>query len=345
MLIDDFNFQGGNDLGGLRGTYQRFPSRAAYSIVNQERRGVKGKVLKIDYDKKESGWCGYYTILKVNDTYFDASDYKGVAFWVKGEKGGETFQVGFADKRWEMKDDSAKSGGVEDYLGGHVTRDWQFVVFPFVDFGYVKKSLLYSLVVNFDQENKGAVYISGISFVKKLPAKKKKSATANAVIIDDFKSLDHNLLGGRSGSFSRKPSKMNISIASGQGFGGRGNALKVEYEKGEFGWCGCYSQMKKGGRYFDASEYRFLTFYVRGDNGGEDFEVGLSDRRYDLKENSFSAGAVSNYLPKGVTKSWQKVKIPFFDFTDIDFDKMASTVFVFNRGNGTVYLSELAFEK
>ncbi|MCM8782419.1 MAG: hypothetical protein NC828_05150, partial [Candidatus Omnitrophica bacterium] len=122
FYIDHFE-RTANLLGGRTSVYQREPSRATAITTEREHYGPAGKSLAIRYDKKntdgpndEGGWCGYYSILKAGPKYFDATKFTNLTFWVKGEKGGENFKVGLADRHWEQVGDSVKSEEIGVYL-------------------------------------------------------------------------------------------------------------------------------------------------------------------------------------------------------------------------------------
>jgi len=171
-LVDDF--KGPNNLlGGRTNVYQQAPSRALFKKVETDR----GPALMIRFDKKNTGgpyesggWCGYYTLLKVGDTYFDATPYKSLTFWVKGEKGGENFKIGMADQHWEQAGDSVKSEEIGTYLkAGQVTTEWQKAVIP-MDAFFVEYKEIASIAICFegdcfpDGSGAGSVYIDELSF-------------------------------------------------------------------------------------------------------------------------------------------------------------------------------------
>jgi len=134
MLIDDF--ETGkiiNRAEGKSNVYFHPPSRVMVTTGNDTINGKPTKVLTIKYDKKNAGgpdgyggWCGYYTILKCaypgvcllqgttpvekdEIVYLNASNYKSLTFWVKGDKGGESFKVGLADAHWDQIGDTVRA--------------------------------------------------------------------------------------------------------------------------------------------------------------------------------------------------------------------------------------------
>ena len=161
-----------NELGGTTSVYQQAPSRAVITLNSENSHDPGGKSLKVTYDKKgtggpygKGGWCGFYTRLKATDKYFDASHFKTLHFWVKGEKGDENFRVGIADHHWDEVGDSVKSEDVGKYLpAGKITTEWQQASIPletyFIDF-----SELASIAICFEGDcfpegiGTGTVYI------------------------------------------------------------------------------------------------------------------------------------------------------------------------------------------
>jgi hypothetical protein len=174
LLIDDFEEAAGNRLGGRSNTYVMAPSRSLALRAESGAR-VGSKALMLKYDKKDKGgpydsggWCGYYTLVKKGARYFDATPYRAITFWVKGEKGGENFVIGLADRRWEEAGDSVKSEPVTKYLAsGQVTTEWQKATLPLSEFMLEMKELA-SIAVCFEGSvfpggaGKGTVFIDDL---------------------------------------------------------------------------------------------------------------------------------------------------------------------------------------
>ncbi len=176
LLVDNFE-KAGNLIGGRSSTYEREPSRSLALRTDKEYFGDKGKALMIKYDKKSEGgpfshggWCGYYTLMRNGNRYFDASGFKNITFQVKGALGEESFKVGLADKHWEGLGDSVKSENIEKYLpGGKITTQWQKATVPLEVF-FLEHKELASLAICFETEcfpgggSKGTVYIDDLKF-------------------------------------------------------------------------------------------------------------------------------------------------------------------------------------
>ena len=184
-----------------------------------------------------------------------------------------------------------------------------------------------------------------------------------AVIIDDFeKPSKYNLLGGVTNVYMMAPSRVMLSTVKDEREGAATNVLKLKfnrrseggpYDKG--GWCGYYSSIKEisrvGAKYYDASNFDYLTFWVKGENGNENFIIGLADKHWDKAGDSIKSNEVISYLDeKQITGKWQKAKIPLTDFL-IDISKLSSLAVCFESScfpsgdaQGVVYIDDIAFE-
>jgi len=167
LLLDNFDHSLVNLLGRKANAYKKLPSVCKHTITQDEQYEGTGS-LRLEFDKKGSGWCGYYTLLnQVDGEYYDLSMYGSVSFMVKGRDGGELFEIGMADKSWVIIGDSLKAGPIDKYLPGGVTKEWQEVVIPLGNFGALDLSEMGSFVINFHKVGNGAVYIDNLKFIKK----------------------------------------------------------------------------------------------------------------------------------------------------------------------------------
>jgi hypothetical protein len=187
LYVDRMDAPVKNDLGGRNSVYIQSPSRAAFSKAGEYGEGDGNAGLKIVYDKKneggprgDGGFCGYYSLLhRGRDDYFDASPYKYVVFWVKGEKGGETFKVGAADRTWAEIDDSVKSQEIGKYLpSGKVTTDWQLAVIP-IDEWFLDWKQMHAFAICFEADvfetgaGQGTVFIDDFALTRQPPVAQK----------------------------------------------------------------------------------------------------------------------------------------------------------------------------
>lgn len=94
----------------------------------------------------------------------------------------------------------------------------------------------------------------------------------------------------------------------------------------------------------DLAAYNAVSFVVKGSAGGERVKVGLRDGAGNEPKIT-----VGEYLPAGVTTSWQRAAIPFAAFTRVaDWASMESLVIAVEQrigsGRGEVYFDDIRFE-
>ncbi len=178
-------------------------------------------------------------------------------------------------------------------------------------------------------------------------------------LIDNF-DKQGNEMGGRSSTYVKEPSGIFAGKDGNIKYGESGKSLKLRYKKaneggpfGKGGWCGYYSVIKSGPRqYFDASAYNYLTFWVKGANGDENFKIGVADEAQEQREDSVKTEEIAVYMPDGkITTEWQQARIPL-DEVFVDLSKLASIAICFESdcfpdgsGKGTVYIDDMYFEK
>lgn len=182
LVIDDFEGDEiTNGLGNKANVYVKAPSKVMISHREEARESNPSTVLFLRYEKLNEGgpygmggWCGYYTLLKneKEGVYFDASNYKYISFWVKGETGTENFTVGLSDRHWDKVGDSLKSEEILTYMsGGKITGEWQYVRVPLEEF-FLDHSQVAAITINFESdcfpEGKGAgsIYIDDLMLEK-----------------------------------------------------------------------------------------------------------------------------------------------------------------------------------
>jgi len=167
-----------------------------------------------------------------------------------------------------------------------------------------------------------------------------------------------NLMGGRTSVYQQAPSRTLAVTTDKEHYGDTGSALAVRYDKkntggpnGNGGWCGYYSIIKMGPKYFDASGLKNFTLWVKGEVGDENFEVGMADKHWEKIGDSVKSEEIGVYLERGnITTQWQKAVIPL-DVFFIDMKEVASFAICFEgdcfpdgKGTGVVYIDDIAFE-
>ncbi len=301
-----------------------------------------GESICVMYDLRPGmTFCGAYIILLA-----DLTNYPCLSFMIKGEKGGETFELGMNDTISNKREDAVVAGSIYRYLPGGITTNWQQVVIPIGDFFGADLSRAYSLVFMCNEPGVGRFWIDDFQFHKALlvdrPAEIRR---AGQLVADNFDHSDVNLLGQKCGTYKKLPSACRGSRVETPRWGRSGRSLRLEYDRKGTGWCGYYTLLNQiDGKFFDLSRYDAVSFMVRGERGGETFELGMADRNWINIGDSLKAGAVSKYLPGGVSTQWQRVSIPLKDFGTLDFSDMGAFVInFFEKGAGAIYIDDLAF--
>ena len=108
---------------------------------------------------------------------------------------------------------------------------------------------------------------------------------------------------------------------------------------------------KQSGNYLDATNYNYLSFWVKGKTGEENFAIGVADKQSQLRDNSIKSRPITNYLGrKRLGDKWSKVEIPLSEFK-LNKGELASISFAFESkcfpngaGKGSIYIDDLGFE-
>ena len=310
--------------------------KAEYASDNQS--------MKVIYKKCAGGGiCGAYMILMA-----DVSGYKTMTFLIKGQNGGETFEIGLNDVISNKREDAVYAGSINKYLPNGVTTKWQLVKVPMSDFFGPDPSKVYSLIIHFNNIGFGEFWIDEIKFFKEdlvYAARAEEIKKKGFFLLDNFDYTDRNLLGRKTNSYKKLPSVCTFHRAPEEHFGPAGCALEIGYKKEPTGWCGYYTMLNQiDGEYYDLSPYKSVSFMVKGKTGGERFEIGMADKNWLIIGDSLKAGTIDKYLTGGVTTKWQEVVIPLEDFGLLDFSEMGSFVINFNeKGEGAIYIDDLKF--
>ncbi len=155
------------------------------------------------------------------------------------------------------------------------------------------------------------------------------------LLVDNFVDTNPvNVLGGNSGPYGADS----------------GSSILVHYDEGHVqldydvsvtsSYAGYYTLLSEA----NLTPYSAVTFMIKGAAGGEKVRAGLRDNW--LNETKIVIG---EYLPGGITTSWQKVTIPLVAFTRVaDWSNMENFNVDFeNRidgGAGIIYLDDIKFE-
>ena len=181
------------------------------------------------------------------------------------------------------------------------------------------------------------------------PQRRTPPIDGDVFLLGHFDRGNTNRLGGYFNGFARAPSMSAVSIARAPG---DGPALAYSYDKtaGRFAgfWIHLFdfklSPMERV--LFDASPFTYLTFAIRGEQGGEDLALHIADRAWEQREGSLPIGDVASFLPGGrVEATWQRAWVPRDTWpAALNTRELASLVFLTNgEGRGRVFLKDIAF--
>lgn len=176
-------------------------------------------------------------------------------------------------------------------------------------------------------------------------------SAAGLFVIADFDDAIQNNLGGYYNKFEKPPSKASTFLTKDVYRGSGGRSLRVRASRAEDGFCGVWMHLfnfkQRPVKYFDAREYDYLSFWIKGQKGGERFFVKLADAEWIPQEDALPIGSVTEFLASGqITTEWQEVLIPIKKFDTLDFAQMGGFTLDFDTpGEHTVYIDDVAFKK
>jgi hypothetical protein len=165
----------------------------------------------------------------------------------------------------------------------------------------------------------------------------------------DFNDGDQNRLGGKLNVFKRAPSEAEREFDGAQRRGPAGRGLRICADRKSEGFCGMWMHFfdmnAAQPSYFDARNYRCLSFWVKGEEGGESFTVKLADKKWIAKQDSIPLGPITDFLPGGVTTEWQEVLVPLHTNETLDWHQLGGLTLDFDKpGQYTVYVDDVSFK-
>jgi carbohydrate binding protein with CBM30 domain len=169
------------------------------------------------------------------------------------------------------------------------------------------------------------------------------------LVIWNFERGITNDWGGRYNVYTREPSWARTYLDSSVRRSAGSYSLRVTVHREREGFCGLwlkfYREADATRRFLDATPYRFLSFWMKGEKGGEDFDFDLTDEAHQDKEDPALTRHLHAYLPKGVTTQWQEVQIPLADFHGLDLSRLAQLTLKFTaRGDYRFYIEDLTLK-
>ncbi len=177
-----WHFDGGivNEFGGRYNTYKREPSWARTYLDAGVTRAAHGHSLRVTGRREAQGFCGVWLDFRpASETprqFFDASDYRYLSFWARGEKGGEEFEITLTDEATLDNEDARPSRPLQTYVKGGLSTSWRQVVIPLADFPGIGRSRLARMTLNISRQGDFRFYLDDIGFQREAAA---DSAAAN----------------------------------------------------------------------------------------------------------------------------------------------------------------------
>lgn len=171
-----------------------------------------------------------------------------------------------------------------------------------------------------------------------------------AVLVWHFEQGIMNGWGGLYNVYMREPSWARTYLDPSVTRPSTGHSLRVTAHREAEGFCGLWLDFYPGSevprQYLDASSYRYLSFWIKGRKGGEDFELELTDEDNLDNEEARPRRPLRAYLPQGVTTQWQEVLIPLLDFPGLNRRRLVRmTLNITNPGDYRFYLDDIAFKR
>ena len=155
-----------------------------------------------------------------------------------------------------------------------------------------------------------------------------------------------NEWGGRYNVYQREPSWARTYLDPQVTRSNKGHSLRVTAHQDSKGFCGAWLDLAGGSKSQDASAYPYLSFWIKGERGGEDFEMSLSDDSMGEDDEPKTTLHVRDRLPKGVTTGWQEVLIPIEGFEGTDPRRLVRLTLHFTAaGDYRFYLDDISLKR
>lgn len=182
LLIDDFEGDVRNQLGGLRNSFVRAPSSVKAKRVYGDAQGPDGLCAKITARQQGDGFCGYWVQFvdrrETAPNYVDATNWQSLSFRIRGQVGGEDLLIKLADEDWLLKEDSIAIGSVSEFLPGSVSTTWQEVVIPFSNIKPLNLQRLAAISFKCESTSEQTVFIDDLHLKRRADSKLPRSSQA-----------------------------------------------------------------------------------------------------------------------------------------------------------------------
>ncbi|UCE41307.1 MAG: hypothetical protein JSV17_18055 [Candidatus Aminicenantes bacterium] len=166
-------------------------------------------------------------------------------------------------------------------------------------------------------------------------------------LLDDFHQGNTNRLGGYFSSIIRAPSESHVTIDKAPD--GR-QSLCFAYNQKSPGFAGFWIHLFDfklppiERTFLDVTPFQYITFDIRGEEGGERLKLQVADYVWERKEDSLTIGNMGQFLPSGnIQKKWQRAWVPLTKLpVRIKREELANLVFLAQSGRGKVYIGDVA---
>jgi len=279
--------------------------------------------LQLDYDLTAIVGC---TARYTTTLLLDAAPYQVLSLRMKSDTAQELAHVviGLRDQAGhEMKVRAA------DFLNQVFTSTWQAVNVPLAVFStQIPTSTFDSFFVEV-AGTQGRIYLDSLRLEKPFVP----------LTVDNFddRAGPNALGGGAVATTSHPTATMETATTASGTYGGSPGSYVISYSVPSGTW-GAWETGLVG---LDVSAYAFLSFYVKGANGGEKVNLYLVDGS-DWR----SPVNVEGYVPGGVIRTdWSLVMVPLQGFQGVTLANLAKIQFVFEWEpmTGTIFLDDLRF--
>jgi Carbohydrate binding domain 30 len=175
-----------------------------------------------------------------------------------------------------------------------------------------------------------------------------RSAQKPEFLVWDFDQAITNRLGGEYNAFARNPSWARTYLDPSANPPLSKFSLRITAHRASEGFCGVwfdfYPKTGPNAHYLGALAYRYLSFWVRGAKGGEDFDLTLKDDTWLRHEDDNPTVSLHTFLPAGAPTEWRRVLIPLSDFQGLNRGKIYDMSLKFSTpGDYRVYLDSIGF--
>lgn len=201
---------------------------------------------------------------------------------------------------------------------------------------------LYSRSVPYEYKGRIIKLTKSISF--------KPNPVEGVYLIWDFNEGLQNRLGGWGNPFVSGDCEVEVDYSSRIKRGRNGRSLQLIGKKKANCYCGfwfhLFDMKAPEKKYIDITDYGYLSFFVKGEQGGEDFLIKVADEEWVKREDAVIVGPVSDYIEGGNVSSeeWREVVLPVADFK-IDITKFAGVTFEFLQvGKTVVYIDDVTLK-